>query len=491
MTLLDKVTPPIGRPGSAAGKQVSPALILAVLSIASFLAQLDVWITNVGLPAIGSGVHADSLSNLSWVLNGYAIVYAALLVPAGRLADRFGRKAGFLFGLTLFGVASLGAGLSGDIWVLVGFRALQAVGAAVLTPASLGLVLTSAPPDKVVKYVKIWFTSGALSAAMGPVLGGLLVQASWRWLFLINLPVVIAAVVLAVRLVPNSRHEQDARFPDILGGLVLIVAVGSLALALVEAPTWGWSSARVIIAFAIAAIALATFLRRSSRHPVPVVELGLFKDRIFSAANLGAMLAFASFGLLLLSTILWLQGHWHYSAIKTGFASAPGPVLFATFAAVAETLQQRYKIRPGAIAAAGTAIASVGALLFTFLLHEDPSYLTGFLPCWVLIGIGFGLAIPTTVSAATVDLRPEQAATGSAIVSMSMQIGSVLGISLLVAILGTASGGASLSIFRHAWLLSVPIGALAIITAFGMNPKRRGDTIEEAAELLVLAEAEA
>jgi MFS family permease len=181
-----------------------------------------------------------------------------------------------------------------------------------------------------------------------------------------------------------------------------------------------------------------------------------------------------------------LQGHWHYSAIKTGFASAPGPVLFATFAAVAETLQQRYKIRPGAIAAVGTAIAAVGALLFTFLLHENPSYLTGFLPCWVLIGIGFGLAIPTTVSAATVDLRPEQAATGSAIVSMSMQIGS-----LLVASLGKASGAASLSVFRHAWLLSVPIGALAIITAFGMNPKHTGDTVEEAAELLVLAEAEA
>ncbi len=487
---VEQATPPIVR-SSGTSKLVSPALILAVLSIASFLAQLDVWITNVGLPAIGSGVHADSLSNLSWVLNGYAIIYAALLVPAGRLTDRFGRKGGFLLGLSLFGVASLGAGLSGDIWVLVGFRALQAVGAALLTPASLGLVLTSAPPEKVVKYVKIWFTSGALSAAMGPVLGGLLVQASWRWLFLINIPVVVAAVVLAVKLVPNSRHEQDARFPDILGGVVLIVAVGALALALVEAPSWGWSSARVIIAFAVSALSLATFVRRSARHPVPVVELGLFKDRIFTAANLGAMLAFAAFGILLLSTILWLQGHWGYSAIKTGFASAPGPVLFAAFAAVAETLQQRYRLRPGSIAAVGTVIASVGALLFIFLLHDEPSYVTGFLPRWVLIGIGFGLTIPTTVSAATVDLRPEQAATGSAIVSMSMQIGSVLGISILVALLGTASGGASLNVFRHAWLLSVPIAALGIITAFGINPKRAGAPADEPALVPELEKAAA
>src|ERR1700712_1201438 len=223
MTLLDKVTPPIVRPDRAAERHVSPALILAVLSIASFRAQLDVWIPNVCLPAIGSGVHADSLSNLSWVLNGYAIVYAALLVPAGRLADRFGRKAGFLAGLTIFGVASVGAAFSSNIWVLVGFRALQAVGAAVMTPSSLGLVLTTAPPEKVGQYVKIWFTSGALSATAGPVVGGLLLEASWRWLFLVNIPVVIAAVVLAVKLVPNAKHEQDVRFPDILGGLVLII----------------------------------------------------------------------------------------------------------------------------------------------------------------------------------------------------------------------------------------------------------------------------
>ena len=179
--------------------------------MASFLAQLDVWITNVGLPSIGTGVGAKSLSDLSWVLNGYAIVYAALLVPAGRLADRFGRKAGFLLGLTIFGVASLGAAFSSDIWVLVGFRALQAVGAAVMTPASLGLVLTTAPPEKVGKYVKIWFTSGALSATAGPVVGGLLLEASWRWLFLVNIPVVVAAVVLAVKLV--AQHPARAGRP--------------------------------------------------------------------------------------------------------------------------------------------------------------------------------------------------------------------------------------------------------------------------------------
>jgi MFS family permease len=161
-------------------RTVHPALVLAVLATASFIAQLDVWITNVGFAEIGRGVGEESLSNLSWVLSAYAIVYAALLVPAGRLADRFGRKGAFLLGLTLFTAASLGAGLSSNVWVLVGFRVLQAAGAAVLTPSSLGLVLTSAPAEKIQKYVQIWITTASLSAIFGPLLGGLLIEVSWR-----------------------------------------------------------------------------------------------------------------------------------------------------------------------------------------------------------------------------------------------------------------------------------------------------------------------
>ena len=440
--------------------------------MSSFLAQLDVWITNVGLPSIGLGVHAKSLSDLSWVLNGYAIVYAALLVPAGRLADRFGRKAGFLLGLAVFGVASLGAAFSTDIWVLVAFRALQAAGAAIMTPASLGLVLTTAPPEKVGQYVKIWFTSGALSATAGPVIGGLLLEASWRWLFLVNIPFVIAAVLLAVKLVPNTKHEQDVRFPDLLGGGILIVAVGSLALGLVEGPGWGWGSGRFVAAMAVAAVGLAVFIARSARHPVPVIQLGLFRDRIFSAANLTALLSFASFSILLLSAILWMQGHWHYSAIRTGLGSAPGPVMFAVFAGVAETLQLRFKVPAAVVASVGFVIAAIGGIMMATLLHNSPNYASGLLPTWVVLGLGFGLAVPTTITFATVDLPPEQAATGSAIVSMALQLGAVIGISTLIAILGTAAAGAHLDVFRSAWFVAAALAAVCVLTVTGITPKR-------------------
>ncbi|MER6956271.1 MFS transporter [Streptomyces sp. NPDC000618] len=471
MSSQDQMAPPRTERGGG-GSSTRPALILAVLAMASFLGQLDVWITNVGLPNIGQGVGSTSLSDLSWVLNGYAIVFAALLVPAGRLADRFGRKNGFLLGMAVFVAASLGAALSSDVWMLVVFRAIQAVGAALLTPASLGLVLTSAPADKVERYVKIWFTAGSLSGVCGPIFGGLLVQASWRWLFLVNIPVGLLAIALAARLVTDVKDEQDSRVPDLLGGVLLIVMVGALALGIVKAPDWGWSDTRVVSSLAVAVVGLVAFLFRSSRHKAPVVDLSLFRDRIFASANLAGMLQLASFASLLLSTILWLQSHWHYSAIRTGCASLPGPIGFALAATASETLQRRFRIPAGVIAAIGSAIASVGILLFVFLLHDEPNYASGILPCWLLFGFGAGLALPTVVSSATVGLRPEQAATGSAVVTMATQIGSVVGISILVAMLGTASGGASLDTYRHAWLVAMALMAAAAVVSLGVSQKK-------------------
>jgi EmrB/QacA subfamily drug resistance transporter len=458
-------------------RTIHPALVLAVLATASFIAQLDVWITNVGLPAIGRGVGEGSLSNLSWVLSAYAIVYAALLVPAGRLADRFGRKGGFLLGLTLFTAASLGAGLSSNIWVLVGFRVLQAAGAAVLTPSSLGLVLTSAPAEKVEKYVQIWITTAALSATCGPLLGGVLITASWRWLFLVNLPVCLLALLAAARWVPNAKHEQNTRLPDALGGALLILGIGALALGAVEGASWGWSSARVITAFAVSAFAVVAFVARSARHPAPVVQLSLLRDRVFSSANGAVLLAFAAFSMLLLSVILWLQGHWHYSAITTGLASAPGPALVPIFAAIAQILQQKTKTPVGAIAALGTFLIGLGAILFAISLGNTRDYVADFLPGWLTVGAGTGLTIPTLFSSATVNLTPEQTATGSAIVSMCQQIGAVIGISVLVAILGVSSAAASLHLFQAAWITAAALTAGALIAALGITPRRTATSL--------------
>jgi EmrB/QacA subfamily drug resistance transporter len=485
---MSSPSPALELNATAPQRPIRPGLVLAVLAAASFVAVLDVWITNVGLPAIGRGVHERSLSNLSWVLSAYAIVYASLLVPAGRLADRYGRKAGFILGLAVFITASLGCALSGDIGALIAFRCVQAIGAAVLTPTSLGLVLTTAPADKVAQYVQIWIIAGVLAASTGPVFGGLLLEASWRWLFLVNVPVGLVAIAAAVRLVPDQRHEHDARVPDALGAILLIISIGSLALGLVKGTDWGWSSRNVISAFVVAGVALIAFVARSSRHPAPVIRLDLMRERIFASANAGMLLSLASFSLMFLSVILWLQFHWGYSAIKVGLASAPGPAVVPIFAVIAENLQKRARVPGGVIAAVGALLMGFGAILFATRLGTHVHYASDFLPCWLAVGAGAGMALPTILSTGTADLAPEDSATGSAILSMFQQIGSVVGVSVLVAILGVASGGAELDVFRHAWFASAGVAVLAAVTNLGLTRRANGVTAPSALDLAVSTE---
>src|SRR3954451_1099446 len=197
-----------------------PGAVLAVLSLAAFMASLDLFIVNVALPDLGQDLGEPSLSDLSWVLNGYAIVYAALLVPFGRLADRYGRKGGFLLGLAVFTLASAGCAASDSLELLVALRVVQAAGAALLTPTSLGLLLAATPAPGRARAVRIWAASGALAAAAGPALGGVLVDASWRWVFVINLPVGIVAIVVAARIVPPSPETRRTPIPDLLGAAV-------------------------------------------------------------------------------------------------------------------------------------------------------------------------------------------------------------------------------------------------------------------------------
>lgn len=452
-------------PGSAVSAR--PRAVLVILSTAVFMVSLDLFIVNVALHAIGRDLHSGSLADLSWVLNAYAIVYAALLVPAGRLADRFGRKHGFLLGLATFAVASLGCALSGALWMLVAFRGLQAAGAALLTPASLALLLQVTPPANRASAVRVWAASGSLAAALGPVVGGLLVEASWRWIFLINLPVGMAALAAAVILVPGSDtgDERRAPLPDLPGGAILIVSIGSLSTGLVKAPDWGWASGRTIGTLVFAVAALGLFLLRSRRHPAPVIDLPLLRHRTFAWSNATALLFSAAFAAILLSVVLWLEQIWGWSALKTGLAVAPGPLMVPVFAVVGHRLTRRYPV--GVITATGSLLLGVGTVMILSAVGTHSSYAAGLLPGWLVGGVGVGLTLPTIMSSATSDLAAHQAATGSAVVSMARQVGAVLGISVLVAVLGAGDGP---SAFRHAWWVIAGISLAATATALRTSP---------------------
>ncbi|HEX3788544.1 MAG TPA: MFS transporter [Pseudonocardiaceae bacterium] len=445
--------------------------VLPVLSVAAFMASLDLFIVNVAFANIGRSFGGSPLSDLSWILNAYAILYAALLVPLGRLADRFGQKAGFLLGLGLFVVGSAACAISPGLWSLVIFRAVQAIGAAALTPTSLGLLITATAPARRARAVRIWAATGGLAAAAGPVAGGLLVEASWRWVFLVNVPIGIAALIIAAITVPGTRHDRSATVPDLAGVGLLVVAIGVLALGLVKAPDWGWDSPKVIACLVVAILATAVFWRRSLHHPAPVVEPTLLRVRTFAWSNVASLLFTVAFAGGLLANILWLQDVWHYSALRTGIATVPGPLMVPLFAALSQRVAHR--IPASWIAAAGCVVVAVAQVFIIFGLGPTPAYFTEALPGWLLIGIGVGLALPTMLSTATHDLPPARSATGSAVVNMSRQIGTVLGVSLLVAILGVTVGyPATHAAYVDARWVLAGAALLGAVTAMGMTSRR-------------------
>jgi EmrB/QacA subfamily drug resistance transporter len=432
------------------------AKVTITVSLAVFMASLDLFIVNIAFPDIQRDFHGTSLASLSWVLNGYAIAFAALLVPAGRWADRAGRKRSFLGGMALFSLASAACAAAPSVPVLVAARAVQAAGAAFLLPTSLGLLLPEYPPARRGAAVGIWAAVGGVAAAAGPPVGGLLVQAGWRWVFLVNIPVGIGALISAARLVRETRDPNGVR-PDALGAGMFTIAIGALTLAIVKGTSWGWSGARIISLFAVAAVLVAFVAARCVRHPAPLIEPAIVRHRAIAFANLGALLFFCAFGALLLGSVLFLTTVWHHSVLRAGLEIAPGPSMAAIFAFPGGVLGQRFGQRY--VGAIGALLFAAGGIWFRTHMGAEPDYATEMLPAQLLGGTGVGLVLPTLSTAATGPLPPARFATGTAILSMSRQLGSALGVAILIAIIGHPAAGHAFAAFRGGWLF-IPLTAL-------------------------------
>src|SRR6478752_5411224 len=359
--------------------------VLLVTGVAVFMAFLDVTIVNVAFPSIKGAYPDTSLAGLSWVLNAYNIVFAALLVPAGRLADLLGRRRMFFTGMALFLAASAACGLAPSVEVLIGARVVQAAGAALLVPTSLGLLLPEFPPSRRASATALWGAIGGVAAATGPSLGGLLIEwADWRLVFFVNLFLGAAVLVPARRLLRETRDPDRGAIPDALGIALLAGGVGALSLAIVEAPSWGWGSTRVIGAFVAAAALLGGFVWRSAVHAHPVIELSLFKVRSFAAACAGVGVFALGFYAVLLANILFLTSIWGYSTLEAGFAVTPGPLMAALSSALAGRLIDRYGQRVTAVP--GGLLFAAGCVLFATGLTAQPDYVTDFLPATLLTG---------------------------------------------------------------------------------------------------------
>jgi EmrB/QacA subfamily drug resistance transporter len=399
----------------------------------AFLVFLDATIVNIAFPDISTSFPGSGRDLLSWVLNGYFVVIAALLVPAGGLADRFGHKRIFLLGAAGFTGASLLCAVAPSLEMLIAFRVLQGIGAAMIAPTSLAIVLDSFPAEKRAAGVGLWGAAAAAAAAVGPTLGGALVELSdWRLVFLVNLPLGAAVLFAGYRLLPD-RPTADSRLPDLLGALMLALGLATVTLGIVEGNDWGWSSTPTLGCFAACAALLAGVAARSLRHPRPVVEPALFRHRSFGIGNLGTLLFAAAFFSLILGNVLFLTSVWGYTVFHAGLATLPGPALSTVVAGPAGKLADRFGHRavivPGALffAAGVLVLRSAGA---------EPDYLGLWLPGACLTGIGIGLAFPTLGAASVRDIPVDRFATASAVNAAFRQIGAVLGTAILVAIVG-------------------------------------------------------
>jgi EmrB/QacA subfamily drug resistance transporter len=455
--------------------------VLVIVSVATFVASLDLFIVNIAFPSIKHEFAGTSDATLSWVLSAYAIVMAALLVPAGRLADLLGRKRLFMGGLITFvGASALCAAAPGP-GALIAARILQAAGGAILMPTSLALLLAEFPAQQRALAVAVWSATGAVAAAAGPPVGGLLVQASWRWVFLVNLPIGLVTALLAARVLRESRDPDGKRFPDLAGAALLVLASSALMLAIVQGQSWGWTSARVLGLLVGSALLTAAFLFQSVRHGAPVLELGLFRSRGFSAANIASTLFFAAFGAMLLSNVLFLTRVWHEDILTAGLQISPGPLMAAAFAVPGSILSSRYGQR---------AVAAIGALLFAsggvwWLTHVglEPHYATDVLPGMLLGGAGVGFVIPTLASAVAASLPPARFATGSAIYGMTRQFGIALGVAVLIAVLGTPREAEILRSFRTGWEVMAGLAFASAIAAAAIGRLRAAPVQDRPIEL--------
>ncbi len=440
-------------------------LVSLIVCVGVFMASLDLFIVNIAFPAIATHFGAVSLGTLSWIISGYSIVFAALLVPAGRWADAFGRKRAFLLGLAIFVLASACCALAPSVGVLIAARLAQAGGGALMLPTSLGLMLPEFKAHERHVAIGVWAATGGVAAAAGPPLGGVLVQADWRLVFLVNVPVGIAGIVFGLRTLTERREAGGVR-PDVLGALGLILAIGSLVVAIVKGQAWGWGSPAILALLATTLVLLPAIWRRSEHHPAPVFEPAMLRVRSFGLAVAASLLFFGGFGAMLLAGVLFLTSVWHESVLVAGLMLFPGPAMAAAFSFPSARLGARYGYRlPGVI---GAGVFAAGSLWFITRTGATPSYLAHYLPGMLIGGAGVGLVIPTLTGAGASSLAPERFATGVAVLTMGRQIGAAIGVAVLVAVLGAGTGG--VASFHQAWLITVAGGLSAGLALAALGP---------------------
>jgi EmrB/QacA subfamily drug resistance transporter len=445
---------------------------LAAVSFGLFMIMLDNTIVNVALPSIQRSLDLK-ISELEWVVTGYALTFGALMLTGGKLADLLGRRLIFVVGLAIFTLSSLACGLAGGASLLIAARVVQGVGAAMMNPSTLSIITVTFPPRQRGTAIGIWAGVSALALAIGPLVGGLITEhINWNWIFFINVPVGAIAIVAAYAFIEESRDTSHEQRPDLPGLTSSALGLFALSYALIEANSYGWTSGRILTAFAIAAVALAGFLLLERHQRLPMLDLSLFRNVGFAGANSVMLLVgLAMFGVFFYVS-LYVQQVLGYSPIQAGASFLPWTLLIILIAPQAGRLSDRIGPRP--LVASGMVV--LAGSLFVFSRLGVNTTFWGLLPGMLLGGVGMSIAMAPTTAAAMSSVRADKAGVGSAVLNSMRQVGGSLGIAVMGAIV--ASGVSSslhagnprpvafVSGFHHALQVATVIAVAGAVIAF-------------------------
>ncbi len=407
-------------------------VVLAILCVGVFMLLLDGTVVNIAIPSILTAFQTG-FSEVEWVMNAYLLVFAVLLITTGRLGDLFGRRLMFAVGLCIFTLASIACGAAPGIGWLIGFRAVQGLGGALMMPNTLSIIANVFPPEERGKAMGFWGGVSGFSLALGPSLGGLLVDAaSWRWIFFINGPIGVILLALTLKYVPESTDPRSVKQMDLPGVGVLTASLFALTFALIEGQKYGWTSGLILGLFAATVVGIAVFLFIERRQLQPLMDLSLFKNRTFSLTNvLSLIMQFGMMGVFFLLPV-FLQAVLGYSAVKAGLVMTPLAAIVVVSSPLSGTLSDR--IGPKWLMFSGMLVTAVGFFLTRRVMVTDGSW-PAFVVPFLVSGFGIGMVMPPSTSAVMGSVVPERAGQASGVLSSVRQIGAVLGIAVMGAIL--------------------------------------------------------
>ena len=468
------------------GHATNPWVVLVLICLAQFMVILDATIVNVALPSIQKDLHLSE-GSLQWIVNSYTLVFGGFLLLGGRAGDLLGRKRLFLIGLVVFTGASLLNGLASSEGVLVGSRALQGLGAALVSPAALSIISTTFAEGKErAKALGVWAAIAIGGSAVGLILGGLLTQYfSWPWIFFVNVPVGIAAFVLSLRLIPESRDELAHQSYDLAGAVTVTGGLMALVYAIVDAQSAGWGSAKTLGFFALAVVLLVAFVVIELRAKAPLVRLSIFRVRSLLTANVAMLLAMSGMFAMFFFNTLYIQRVLGYGPLEAGLAFLPFTAGVMVSAGIASQFATRIGVRP--IAGAGLILSTAGLLLLT-QLPVHGSYAANVLPSIILSSLGMGAVFMPFTLIATTGLDDEDQGLASGLFNTSQQVGGALGLAVLSTLAASKSSSAGGSTahslvvgFHWAFAAGAVIMVAALVVMVAMLRSRHVARIEQEA----------